>query len=279
VYVLPLAANARQILDEQAREIQTGGGTAQIMPFDTESQEQDAALVALFDRSADYASLMSRLETFKRELGKAEESEARRRLAALGREGAALVTIDYFPGEARLQIERAMTDAEAALNAHFSPDEPHAAHRKIVRRDRNEYQGRVWATREHLWADRVCSAWLIRRFIDTKAKFVWLKRIKECPKRALGFDFDGAEFSHVDGKVTFEVLLAAFGLEQDAKLNQLAKLVHSLDVGGIPIPEAPGFAAILTGARASLANDDDLIRAIFPILDHLYAAYRSPSKR
>jgi hypothetical protein len=66
---------------------------------------------------------------------------------------------------------------------------------------------------------------------------LWLKKPKDCPKRALGFDFDGAEFTHVDSKVTFDVLLVSFGLEQDPGLARLGAMVHYLDVGGIPTAE------------------------------------------
>jgi len=82
------------------------------------------------------------------------------------------------------------------------------------------------ATRERLWIDRVASAWLIRRFIDPDARFLWLKRVKDCPKRAVGFEFDAAEFTHVGSKVTFEVLVASFDLERDVGLVRLGALVH-----------------------------------------------------
>jgi hypothetical protein len=124
----------------------------------------------------------------------------------------------------------------------------------------------------------VASAWLIRRFIDPKAKFLWLKRPKDCPKRAIGFDFDGAEFTHVESKVTFEVLLASFGLEQDAGLARLAALVHHLDVGGIPTAEGPGFATIMAGARILQPDDDALLKAVTPVLDSLYAGYATVDK-
>ena len=94
-------------------------------------------------------------------------------------------------------------------------------------------------------------------------------------KRALGFDFDGAEFTHVDSKVTFEVLVESFGLGTDAGLVRLGALVHYLDVGGIPIAEAPGFAAIVSGARALEPSDDALLRRVTPLLDSLYRTYAS----
>ena len=126
-----------------------------------------------------------------------------------------------------------------------------------------------------MWIDRVCSAWLIRRFIDRQARFVWLKRIQDKPKRAIGFDFDGATFTHVDSKVTFEVLLASFGLDADPAFARLGALVHFLDVGGIPVPEAAGFAAIVSGTRMLQPDDDALLRQVSPVLDGLYESYSS----
>jgi len=272
-YLLPNRGRSREVLEEQGGEIKGAGGLVQVLCFDAESPEQDAELVALFDRTGEYAEALQHLSTLKRELAKLTEPEARQRLATITREVAAVVTRDFFPGEPRKQMEGALVDAEAAINARFAPDEPHAAHRRIRARDRKEYRGRTWATREHLWIDRVASAWLIRRFIDPQAKFLWLKRVRDCPKHALGFDFDGAEFTHLDSRVTFEVLVSSFDLEEDAGLAQLGALVHHLDVGGIPIAEAPGFATIMAGARSLQQDDDALLKAMTPVLDSLYAGY------
>jgi len=276
VYVLPNSASARRVFQEQGAEIREGGGLVHILTFDADSEEQNATLAALFDRTTEYREAVSSLEALKREIPRVREAEARQRLSAVSREVSAILARDFFPGKSRGQIEGALADAEEALNARFAPDEPHAAHRRIPRRVRKDFRARTWATREHLWVDRVACAWLIRRFIDPQAKFLWLKRIKDCPKRAVGFDFDGAEFSHVDAKVTFEVLVASFELEQDSGLTQLGALVHHLDTGGIPIAEGAGFAAVMTGARLLYKDDDDLLKAMTPVLDSLYAAYSVP---
>jgi len=275
VYVLPQTAASRKTFDEQALEIRSVAGSAHILAFESNSNEQQNALVELFDRTADYQELNSRLEVLKKKLAKLTEFDARRALTAIARDVAATAANDFFPGKPQGQVQSALADTEAALNARFSPDEPRPAHRKIPRLERKDYQGRTWATREHLWIDRVCSAWLIRHFIDPKAKFVWLKRIQDRPKRAVGFDFDGAAFTHVDSRVTFEVLLVSFGLESDAALTRLGALVHYLDVGGIPVPEAPGFAAIVSGARTLQPDDDGLLKQVSPVLDSLYRAYAS----
>ncbi len=273
VYVLPQAGNARVVFDEQAAEVIAAEGTAQVIAFDSQDEAQQNALVALFDRRDEYRALFGQLDALQARLATLGEAEARRELAMLRRDVVALVEIDFFPGPPRRQVEGALTDAEAALNARFSPDEPHASHGKVLRCDPAQYRGRLWATREHLWIDRVASAWLIRRFIDRKAKFAWLKIPKSCPKDALGFDFDGATFTHRGARVTFEVLLASFGLGENRGLARLGALVHYLDVGGVPVPEAAGFAAIMAGARATQPDDDALLKAIAPVLDSLYAAY------
>jgi hypothetical protein len=276
VYLLPKSEGARAVFAEQAEEVVAAGGMAHILALEGEDEAQQREFVRLFDRSADYAELLGKLDSFKTGIARLDEVEARRQVAALRRDIAVLGTIDFFPGASRQQIENALADAEAVLNARFSPDEPHAAKGIIPKRERVQYRGRTWATRAHLWIDRVASAWLIRRFIDPKAKFLWLKKPKDCPKTALGFDFDGAEFTHIGARVTFEVLAASFGLEGDRAIARLGTLVHYLDVGGIAVPEAAGFAAIMSGARTQQANDDRLLQSMSAVLDALYASYSEP---
>jgi hypothetical protein len=275
VYVLPESSASRKVFADQAVEIRAGAGSAHILTVQADSSEQHRVFTALFDRTADYQELKTRIDASKKNLAKLTELEARKSLAALARDLAATAAIDFFPGKSQAQVRSELADLDAAVNARFSPNEPRPSHRKIARRDSKDYLGRTWATRKHMWIDRVCSAWLIRRFIDPKARFVWLKRIEDKPKRALGFDFDGAEFSHVDSKVTFEVLLTSFGLESDVGLARMGLLVHFVDVGGIPVAEAQGLAAIVSGARSLQPDDDALLLSVTPALDSLYHAYRT----
>jgi hypothetical protein len=275
VYVLPQSSASRKIFAEQAVEIRAGAGIVHVLSFQSDSIEQQNALLGLFDRTAEYQELNARLNACRKKMGKMTELEARRGLTAIARDLAATRATDFFPGKPQGQVQSGLADAEAALNARFSPNEPRAAHRTIPGRDPKKYRNRIWATRQHMWIDRVCSAWLIRRFIDRQAKFVWLKRIQDKPKRAIGFDFDGAAFTHVDSKVTFEVLLASFGLGSDPALTRLGALVHFLDVGGIPVAEAAGFAAIVSGTRALQPDDAALLKQVSPVLDSLYESYTS----
>lgn len=280
VYVLPQSEAAHSVFEEQVQSVISIGGSAQIVRFRSTDKGQQDALERLLDRDADYAALLKKLDAFRAGLMQADEAEVRRQLAALRREAVALNTIDYFPGAAQPQVEQALVDAESAVNRRFSPDEPHATPgHPIALRDRVDFQGCIWATRRRLWVDRVASAWLIRRFIDPSAQFLWLARPGDCPASAIGFDFDGAQFSHMGARVTFEVLVTSFGLERDEGLVRLGALVHYLDVGGVAVPEAAGFAAIIAGARAQVPDDDALLQTMSTVLDNLYVAYRDADRR
>ena len=273
VYLLPGTAPSETIFRELAEGIEAAGGTAYIAEYHPLEDPLDRDLKRLFDRTAAYSDLLQRLDAFKQELSAGSEVPARRALAVLRRDLVSVAETDFFPGPSRNQVEQALADAEAALNAQFSPDEPRAATATLQRCAKADYQGKTWATRAHLWVDRVASAWLIRRFIDPHARFVWLKDITRVPAGVIGFDFDRAEFTHVGARVTFEVLASSFGLENDPAIARLGTLVHYLDVGGVPVPEAAGFATIMAGARAQGVRDDELLTEIGRTLEFLYAAY------
>jgi hypothetical protein len=221
--------------------------------------------------------VLTALAQVRATLAETTEAQARRQLQQVRREYDALSAIDYFPGSAQAQCVQAMAEAEAAVTRHFAPDEPLPLHAGIRQLDRTAYRGKRWATRQRLWVDRVASAWLIRRFIDPDARFLWLATPQECPADAIGFDFDGAAFTHTDHRVTFEVLVASFGLSTDAALTRLGLLVHALDVGGVPVPEAAGFEAILTGVRVACTDDDQILSAMLPVLDAFYTAFGQES--
>ena len=139
--------------------------------------------------------------------------------------------------------------------------------------DREKYRNRVWATRKDLWVDRLASVWLIKRFIDSNAKFTWIDQPRNLPKSAIGFDFDGAEFTHIDGRVTFEVLVTSLGLDADPALASIGHAVHALDVGGIPVADAKGLETILRGIKAKAKTDDDVAIEAMKIFDLFYSAY------
>jgi hypothetical protein len=159
----------------------------------------------------------------------------------------------------------------------YAGGEPRFSRRALRHLDTGRYKRRVWATRKAPWVDRLASGWLIRRFIDREAKFAWIARPSECPKKAVGYDFDGAEFTHVGNRVTFEVLLNSFSLETDPALAAIGAAVHFLDVGGIPVADAKALETMLKGAREKARGDDALLAEACRIFDLLYSGYRAAS--
>jgi len=271
VYALPDGEGHRRTLAAIAGDVREHGGTARLLR--AEAQGEDFA--PLFDRSAEFGELLARIGAQRSPRGAKALDEALRQARRLRKAFDQLAAIDFFAGEAQRQTGVALQALEAALAQAQSPDEPHAVARDAPpRRSRADYRGRVWATRCRPWVDRLASAWLIRRFIDPQARFLWLKSPLECPKNALGFDFDGAAFSHVGHRVTFETLLATFDLETPA-LRRLGVLVHGLDAGGVQPPEAPGVETVLAGMREAIADDDQLLLAAAGVFEGLLVAFQN----
>lgn len=275
VYLLPDSEKTALGLEQQAAEIVDAGGIAHIVKLQGTQPEQDLTFRKLFDRTDDYVALKQEIDAFLGTLPAQNLLASKRLLKRLARDFAALSAIDFFPGAARDQIAILLDNATSELAASCNADEPQPTQDKIKKLKRDDYQQRTWATRKRLWVDRMTSAWLIRRFIDPAPTFKWLNTPQDCPKNTLGFDFDGATFTHVGSLVTFEVLLTTFELDRDPALVRMAAVVHFLDVGGIPVAEAAGLEIILKGMRERCANDDDLLSEATIIFDDLYQTYSS----
>jgi len=270
-YLLPAAQGG--LFEPLAAEAREHGGTAQLFELRPRDDAQRDELRALFDRSEAYAQWHEGLAALQAELPALAETEARRRQRSVADALHALQRIDYFPGAAAAQAQSALDALRQALDARFSRGEPQAQREHgIERLDIARFQGKRWATRARPWVDRLACAWLIRRFIDPQARFVWLADPAQAPRGVLGFDYDGARFTHVGARVSFEVLLASFGLDPDPRLQRLAAAVRYLDTGGIPVAEAAGLESVLAGLRELHADDDALCAAAAAVFDALHAA-------
>lgn len=271
VYLLPQSAEHEQALSTIADDLRQNDGTAHLLG----TESDDANFPTLFDRSAEFGALLGELTQARRQLLNAEQApEAIKQSRKLRKALDQLVAIDFFPGEAQRQAREALEEFEGQAARLSSPNEPQAAKRAITPLDRSDYRGRLWATRERPWVDRLASAWLIRRFIDPDARILWLKSPADYPKKALGFDFDGATFTHVGARVTFETLLASFDLETPGLLR-VGLLVHSLDVGGVQPPEAAGVERVLAGMREAIADDDQLLQVAAGVFEGLLTAFET----
>jgi len=271
VYLLPERPQCRESFESIMSDIVTAGGIAYLLET---KEPQAGSFRKLFDRSAEYLELLSTVMDAQKTLTHENFHELAKQTRKIRKQYAAITEIDFFSGEAKEQVDTALTDLELAILARQSPDEPNAVVGTILKLNLHEYQNRIWATRKRPWVDRLASAWLIKRFIDSNAKFIWLDSPKDCPPTALGFDFDDAAFSHVDGRVTFEVLAASFSLDNQG-LTRLGHLVHYLDVGGVSVPESVGVETILGGWRESVHDDDQLLILACTLFDGLLSTFKT----
>jgi len=133
-----------------------------------------------------------------------------------------------------------------------------------------------WVTRSHVHVDRVACPWLIRRFVDSQAEFVFVarSRVAEVAKEqsAIPFDVPGVELGHHDGKCSFEAILTKYGLS-DPALQRLGRIVHSADIAADLRKDeiAPGLEAIATGFSLLIPDDLANLEAQFLVYDALYA--------
>lgn len=128
-----------------------------------------------------------------------------------------------------------------------------------------------WATRPRCHVDRAACAWLITRFVDPDASFVFAEELEEVPADATPFDMRGAELSHHNGDCSFETILRRYELH-DPALWEIARIVHEADVddGRYDAPEAPGLDALIRGLSL-VSGDEELLRRSGPLFDGLYA--------
>lgn len=271
VYLMPDRPDYRAKLDALASDVREGGGTAYVLRAE---QAEGVDFTALFDRTQEFTDLLAEVNQMRQTLNNNTAQHVLRQTRKLRKAFVHLTEIDFFSTPVQKQADEALQALELACARTLSPNEPQPQEGSMSRLLISDYQGCTWATRQRPWVDRLASAWLIRRFIDPHARILWLLNPSDCPEDALGFDFDGATFTHIGNRVTFEVLAARFALEQPA-LARLGLLVHCLDVGGEQPLEAVGLESILAGMRENIPNDDQLLIAVSSVFDGLLISFNN----
>lgn len=127
-----------------------------------------------------------------------------------------------------------------------------------------------WATRRHCHIDRAACAWLIRRFLDPEAEFIFVDDPDEVPADATAFDMRGVELSHHGGDCSFETFLRRYELD-DPVVWDIARIVHEADLDDerYDAPEAVGFDVALRGL-SMVVDDNRLLELTGPLFDGLY---------
>ena len=274
VFILPDTAANRRAAEHVVEYISKNSGSGQAVQATAFDARQDASFRRLFDRSARYEDLIKTVESLKVGFGLADPSAISRVLHKQRREFEAIAALDFFPTQARQRAKAALADAEAAVRELLFPNQ--GASSGVTE---EKFLGRLWATRRPLWADRLASAWLIRRFIDPEASLAWLEKAQACPPEAVGFAFEGARFANSARRITFEEMVLQLGMSKNAALTKIGAIAHFLEVHDAPVPEAAGVQTLLQGALRRSASDDELLREAEKTFDLLYEAYYEPVKR
>jgi len=249
-YLLPFSPDRYEQFQWLAQEVQKDRGEATLLKVDRVENVKQAEVVRLFHeaRNADYAILTDRY----RKLGSGRRPRAAEELARLARELDRLTDIDFFDAPGRQQALRAREAAERRVTGSAKTGPP------AGRLDLEALHGRRWATRPRPHVDRLASAWLIKRFLDSGAEFVFTPP-EELPADAIPFDMAGVEFGHHGDHCTFETLLERSGL-RDRRLAIIAEIVHEADLrdGKFQREEARGLDRVEPSAAGGHHAFDDI---------------------
>jgi hypothetical protein len=271
VYVLPNREQASEDFRWLLREIEAEGGEATLCEASFIEGMTTAQLVAVFtaERDAEYGQIgaaAQQLASGWSSTGERDRASLEVELGRLRRQLEEIKAIDYFQAGGAQAADRALRTMESRLS------------RPVQKASKGveQMQGQVWVTRKDVYIDRIASAWLIRRFIDPKArfKFTAAKSYHPAPGE-VRFDMFDAEYTHEGDRCTFETLLQRAGL-RDRVLRAIGEIVHDIDLKDAKFTreEAPGMEAIIRGLVRSHADDGARLARGAEVFDQLYASLR-----
>lgn len=273
-YLLPANEGTLEDFQWLRQEIQNEGGDAWIVAGHFAAGLTDAEIRRNFQaaRTADYQALaadaralLERSGTRSRTPDDADIDSERRRLL---RRVEATRRIDFFHADGREEVEGLMSTLDRIATGNDTRPAVPA---------RDALKSRTWMTRKGVKVDRMASAWLIRRFIDPAATFVFVPPDTRADvAEAVRFDMYEGEFTHDGNRCTFEVLLDVAGLTGDAGLTAIAQIVHDLDLRDerYQRPEAAGVAALVNGFVARFDDDNRRLAESGPMFDALYESLK-----
>src|SRR5216117_329544 len=273
VHLLPDTPDHYELFQWLAQEIQRAGGEATLLRVEQIENMSACEIVQLFHeaRDSDYRRLGGRYRKLLQSLDRKSAATNPRvlaELAQLQRDYEKLRELDFFEAPACAEVER----LREAIDMRTRPSEEPKRGERVTATGLRDLRGRQWVTRRRPHVDRIASAWLIKRFIDPDATFVFADP-RQFPKEAIPFDTPGAELSHVGDDCTFETLLKRAGL-RDRRLARLAEIVHEADLrdGKFPRDEARGIDLAIRGLLAAHADDQQVLTHGLTLFEGLYAA-------
>jgi hypothetical protein len=269
-YLLPDTPERYEDFQWLAQEIQREGGEATLVRVQQIENLAADEVRRLFHepRDKDYRQLAVRYRKVLQSLDRKSSATGGRvqeELARLARDHQRLRDIDFLGAPGGAEVRR-LEEAIAMRTRR-----PESARREEPALDLARLRGRRWVTRPRPHIDRIASAWLIRRFIDPDAEFIFAPPA-EFPKDAIPFDAPGVELSHQGEDCTFETLVKRARL-RDRRLVRLAEVVHEADLrdGKYPHEEARGIDVAIRALLAASADDHQVLAQGMTLCEGLYA--------
>jgi hypothetical protein len=262
-YLLPDTPERYEDFQWLAQEIQREGGDATLIRVQQIENMSAEQVQRLFHepRDHDYRQLAARyrkvLQRFDRKSA-AKSARAQEEIARLAKDHQRIRAIDFLDAPAGAEVRRL---EEVIAMRSRSPEKVRREDTPTL--DLSTLRGRRWVTRPRPHIDRIASAWLIKRFIDPQAQFVFAPPA-EFPKDAIPFDAPGVELSHQGEDCTFETLVKRARL-RDRRLTRLAELVHEADLrdGKYPHEEARGIDVAVRALLAASPDDHQLFEGLY----------------
>ena len=262
-YVLPHTPANLEHFEWLAAFIRKYKGQASVLEVQSIDDMPSEKLTKLFNeaRARDYELLMRVLK----KLGSKSGALTSRRLTRVRQRFQEIIAIDFFNSPLRSRVEN--------LLARATETESEEVRAKRGKRSSKEYMGRIWMTRHRPGIDRVSSAWLIKTFIDPKAKFIFGSDPATQPE-AIPFDMFHAEgFGHRGNDCTFETLVKEFGIA-DPKAVAISQMIHDADLGDEKFArtEGTGLDRVLIGWAQQGISDDEILHRGMQLIEGLYHA-------
>lgn len=263
-YILPDEPTHLERFQWLAKQVRDDGGEASVVQTMKIDGLDDDEIIRLFqsEREEDYKCLASDIQaTFRR--AKRGSPEFATCLEKFQRRFQEIKAIDYFDSPRGKSVEELLARAASPQSGR--------AHKSGTALNAKDFTGKTWLTRPRPEVDRIGSAWLIRKFIDPDAKFVFAPRAKDWPT-AIPFDMPDVEFTHQGDDCTFETLLRRFAItDRAAKL--IGEIVHDADLEDAKFGRAEGIGleAVFKGLGKTSLSDEEILAKGFVCFDGLYA--------
>lgn len=267
--MLPNSAQALEDFEWLKAEILSLGGQATIFLASSIDGVEEQHIVNQFQsaRATDFKQLLKDVRRLRGHTRARQDNDTLKAIRSLRDRLADLQAIDFFSAPGGEEAQMTFNALESARRR--TPATGSAAH-PIADLDPRGYRHRTWITRPRPGIDRFASAWLIRRFIDQDAAFVFAADATQHPE-AVPFDMYDVGFKHEGDMCTFEVLRARFGIT-DATAQRLGEIVHDIDLKDerFKAPHAGTVGALVDGLRSAFEDDAELLKQGMILIETLY---------